>query len=89
MKAFKKLISLSVIATTIGSTVPLSSATYGGAYEDSYRASTISPTVLIGTVALATGIGILIHNRKRHSHHHHSNGGGSETGTGGSGHGHN
>lgn len=90
MKIFKKLITISMLTATLSTSIPLLGAIsyQGSGYEDSYRASRISPTVVVGTAALATGIAILVHNRKRHHHHSSGGSGGGDNGGGGTGHGH-
>lgn len=84
MKKFKRHIALLTIAATLGSTFGALSAREispdanngGYAYEGSHRASTVSPAIVVGTVAAAAVIAVLAtndsSNRYKGSYHGHS-----------------
>ncbi len=84
MKHFKKHIALLMVATTLGSTFGALNAremspvanNSGYAYEGSHRASTVSPAIVLGSVAAAAVIAVLVtndsSNRYKGSYHSHS-----------------
>lgn len=64
----KKLITLlSLTAMLATATNGLQAQEYGTAYESSRKAPAISPTIVLGTIALVAVIAVLVQN----SHHHH------------------
>lgn len=87
MSRFKKLVALMAVAATIGSSAGVFAANYnnGYAYEGTRRASSISPWLAVGAVAVVTTAAIVIYNN---NHHHHSSSSSDNGGGGGATHGH-
>lgn len=88
MKKINKLVTLLLLTATLSSSIGTLNAQdeyAGSGYVDSTSAPRISPTVALGTVALAAIIAVIVQNR---NHHHGDDGFTGHQGGVGHGHGH-
>jgi hypothetical protein len=77
MKRFKKLIALLTIAATLSTTAGVLNARQtesavphsGYAYEGTQRATSLSPAIALGTVAIVAIIAVLITNDSSNKYH--------------------